>query len=319
MSDREWMAYDVVIVRCGPAGLSAAIRLKQLARDAGREITVGLQPVPFDERWWGTTFFNSLGFVYGMEEVYDVGVTVSHKQKNLALDFGYFPTTAPNAFGISKDSACYTINSIKGDSYAPNATQSAERNMVVGRAQYTVPMTGKAKLTLNGSAWISAIHNYDTGRDGYRHSFALSGKLEVGPWHLRMLAARQDIDPRNGGRDDLITVGDYDSSFNIATKGALLQSELGRKIDMGRLPVTLTAYANYGRFVKSAPGFDDSERLTLGGFWTDKASGRLRVWIEMIFGRNDPYVGAGQFISGAAQGGDGKIKTSMLILVGYYF
>ena len=34
------MAYDAVIVGAGPAGLAAAIRLKQLAADAGREITV---------------------------------------------------------------------------------------------------------------------------------------------------------------------------------------------------------------------------------------------------------------------------------------
>ena len=40
MSDRESMPYDVVIVGGGPAGLSAAIRLKQLATDAGRELAV---------------------------------------------------------------------------------------------------------------------------------------------------------------------------------------------------------------------------------------------------------------------------------------
>jgi electron-transferring-flavoprotein dehydrogenase len=40
MSERESMAYDVVIVGAGPAGLSAAIRLKQLARQAGSEISV---------------------------------------------------------------------------------------------------------------------------------------------------------------------------------------------------------------------------------------------------------------------------------------
>jgi electron-transferring-flavoprotein dehydrogenase len=40
MSERESMQYEVVIVGAGPAGLSAAIRLKQLANAAGRDLSV---------------------------------------------------------------------------------------------------------------------------------------------------------------------------------------------------------------------------------------------------------------------------------------
>ncbi|MFL6855569.1 MAG: NAD(P)/FAD-dependent oxidoreductase, partial [Sphingomicrobium sp.] len=40
MSQRESMEYDVVIVGAGVAGLAAAIRLKQLAEEKGREISV---------------------------------------------------------------------------------------------------------------------------------------------------------------------------------------------------------------------------------------------------------------------------------------
>ena len=40
MSERESMQYDVVIVGAGPAGLAAAIRLKQLAQQSGAEVGV---------------------------------------------------------------------------------------------------------------------------------------------------------------------------------------------------------------------------------------------------------------------------------------
>lgn len=41
-SERDTLPFDVCIVGAGPAGLSAAIRLKQLAKQADRDVTVAV-------------------------------------------------------------------------------------------------------------------------------------------------------------------------------------------------------------------------------------------------------------------------------------
>ena len=45
--ERESMDFDVVIVGAGPAGLAAAIRIKQMAAEAGKDVSVVvLEKVP---------------------------------------------------------------------------------------------------------------------------------------------------------------------------------------------------------------------------------------------------------------------------------
>lgn len=282
-------------------------------------ITVGIQPVPFDDRWWGSSWYDSLGFVVGMEEVYNTGISYGHAGDRLSVDVGYFPVAGPPGVGMSEDSARFTVNVVEADPYVPGGSRNGERDMLAGRVQYRLGDEENGELTLSASAWFSAIHNFDTGKDGRRHNLAFSLRGTKGPWRSKLLAARQDIDTRNEGRRDVITVGDYDSSYNIAARGTMLFGEVARTIETGDLPFDLSVYTSYARFLKDAAGFRDTQRINLGAFWTDKAGGNIRVWSEVLVGRNDPYVGAGQFLTGAAEGGDDRWKASGLIMMGYYF
>ncbi|WP_395337409.1 hypothetical protein WBP06_22755 [Novosphingobium sp. BL-8H] len=282
-------------------------------------VTVGVQPVPFDDRYWGSSILDDLGFVYGMEEVYNLGIKYKRQTSNLRAELGFFPGSGPAVMGISRDAARYSTNIARADSYVPNGSQNDERKMVIGNVQYALVNQPNTTLKATASAWVSSIYNFDTGKEGSKHLFAFSLTGSHGPWSAKALVARQDIDPRNPGRNDIITVGGFDASYNIAAKGTYAFGEIGRTINTGTLPFDVLVYANYGRFMKDAAGFKDSERFDLGAVWTAKDKGRIKVYSEFLVGRNDPYVGAGQFISGAAEGGDNKWKAAFMMIFGYYF
>lgn len=282
-------------------------------------VTVGVQPVPFDDRYWGGSILDDLGFVYGMEEVYNLGIKYRKQTSDLRVELGFFPGSGPAVMGISRDGARYSTNIARADSYVPDGSQNDERNMVIGNVQYALVNGADTTLKATASGWVSTIHNFDTGRDGSKHLFAFSLTGSHGPWSGKALVARQDIDPRNPGRNDIITVSGFDASYNIAAKGTYAFGEVGRTVKTGSFPFDVYVYANYGRFMKDAAGFKDSERFDLGAVWTSKDKGRIKVFSEFLLGRNDPFVGAGQYTSGAAQGGDDKWKAAFMMIFGYYF
>lgn len=286
---------------------------------AADSVTVGIQPVPFDDRYWGGSILDDLGFVYGMEEVYNLGIKYKRQTSDLRVELGFFPGSGPAVMGISRDGARYSTNIATADSYLADGSQNEERNMVIGNVQYALVDHGTTKLKATASGWVSSIYNFDTRRTGSKHVFAFSLTGSHGPWSAKALVSRQDIDPRNPGRNDMITVSGFDASYNIAAKGTYAFGEVGRTVDTGKLPFDVFVYANYGRFMKDAAGFRDSERFDLGAVWTSKDKGRVKVYSELLLGRNDPYVGAGQYASGAAQGGDDKWKAAFMMIFGYYF
>lgn len=283
-------------------------------------ITVGLNQTPFGlTPYYGTSFIETLGFAMGLEEVYNFGVKYSHVQPDLNYQVGFYPGANPNAIGRSVDSARYSTNIVRADSYTPFGSNNAEQNMFIGRAEYFVVKNDVSSLAFGASIWHSDIYNFDTRQTGTKQLEGLHVLGTYGAWGFKGIYVRQDIDAKNPIRNDLITVGGFDFSYNMATRGNFVSGEVTYKVADPIGPFTVVPYAGYSAYFKDKAGLQTSERYILGGAWTLTADPNLVIYTEGVFGRNDPYVGAGQFSSGLAQGGDIKWKTRFIMNIGYYF
>lgn len=282
----------------------------------GDRIAVGLQPVVLDEQYWGAQVLGSIGFVVGLEEVYAPGITYRHDGRGYRLAAGYYPTSTPDGKGISRDGARYSTAFVQGDSYVPNGTSTSERDLVAATLDWDLYKRDDITVSAAVSGLYSRLQD-ERGMpqgDGERRALAASVKAGNGTWRGKLLVARQDISLPAARDTHVITVGGFDASYNIATKGTVVFAEVGRPLTVGTQPFDL--YASLSRFIKDEADFKDSQRLTLGAAWSH---GRLRVSSELLVGRNDPFVGAGQYMGGAAEGGDDRYKASLFTVIGYRF
>lgn len=280
-------------------------------------VTVGIQPVLLDSQYWGAQVLGSVGFVVGLEEVYAPGVTWTHDSDGYAFSAGYYPTATPNGKGISRDGARYSTAFVNADDYVPNGTNVEERDLLAARYNRELYQRDGVKLSGTLSALHSQLEDQAGNGDGERWATAASLTLATDAWRGKVLLARQQINLPVARQTHTISVGGFDASYNIATKGTLAFAEVGRPIHLGLTPVDL--YASYSRFIKDEARFKDSERLTLGAAWSYGDAQQLTISSELLVGRNDPFVGAGQYISGAAEGGDDRVKTSLFTVIGYHF
>ncbi|WP_175650810.1 hypothetical protein [Pseudomonas sp. Marseille-P9899] len=283
-----------------------------------QQIQVGLNQVPFGlQPYFGSTFFETLGNVIGLEDVEQIGAKYIQQVGDWNIQAGYYLRPAWQGKGTSNGRTYPTVVS-SADSYVEDGSDNRERNTAVLRLAKAVEL-GDWKSEVGVSGMTSTLKNNDTGDDGRRNAVAVHYLGKNGPWGVQLMAARQQMSPRNEGTDELVTFGGYDGTFNVASRGNFYVADLSYDVDGKYLFDQLSGiklYANYSAFDKSASGFDTSERLILGSSFS-----LSKLWIatEWLIGKNDPYIGGSSYAQSLGAGGSDQWENQVYVNIGYYF
>lgn len=281
-------------------------------------IVAGLNQMPFGLLPYASnTFYQTLVNVVGLEDVHNLGAKFMYKSGPLDLQFGFYPTDGGSWAGTSKDGARYSVNVVDADSSVAGGSHNRERNIMVGRLAYAFQRSETASSELGVSVLHSTLRNIDTEDNGHRNAYAVHYGGKFGALGVLAEAGRQSMSPRNPSAvgNGSVSFGAFDGSFNVASKGSFYSAEVSYGLPWVLGPVNkITPYLNYSAFTKDGSDFKDSRRVIAGAHFN---AGPLFIYTEMRWGKNDPYTG--DYVNGAAAGGDDVWKKVFYANIGYYF
>ncbi len=283
-----------------------------------QQVQVGLNQIPFGlQPYFGSTFFETLGNVVGLEDIEQIGAKYIQQHGDWNLQAGYYLRPAWQGKGTSNGRTYSSVVS-SADSYVADGSDNRERNTLVLRVARAVQL-GDWASEVGVSGLTSTLKNNDTHNDGRRNALAVHYRGKNGPWGVQLQAARQQMSPRNPGTDELITLGGYDGTFNVASRGNLYVADLSYDVDGKYLFDQVSGvklYANYSAFDKSASAYKTSQRMILGSSFS-----LSKLWIatEWLFGKNDPYIGGSSYAQSLGAGGSNQWENQVYVNIGYYF
>lgn len=283
-----------------------------------QQVQVGLNQIPFGlQPYFGSTFFETLGNVVGLEDIEQIGAKYIQQHGDWNLQAGYYLRPAWQGKGTSNGRTYSSVVS-SADSYVADGSDNRERNTLVLRVARAVQL-GDWASEVGVSGLTSTLKNNDTHNDGRRNALAVHYRGKSGPWGVQLQAARQQMSPRNPGTDELITLGGYDDTFNVASRGNLYVADLSYDVDGKYLFDQVSGvklYANYSAFDKSASAYKTSQRMILGSSFS-----LSKLWIatEWLFGKNDPYIGGSSYAQSLGAGGSNQWENQLYVNIGYYF
>lgn len=285
--------------------------------DESRQIQIGLNKIPFGlQPYFGSTFFESLGNVIGLEDIQNLGAKYIQQHDDWNLQLGYYLHPADQGEGTSRGGRTYATSVATGDDYVTDGSDNHERDIVVGRLARDIKL-GAWQSEIGASLLTSSLENQDTHDSGRRNALAVHYLGKSGPWGVQLQATRQEMTPENPGSDELVSFGSFDGTFNVAVKGELYVTDLSYE-----LPGTfgwfsgVKVYGNYSLFDKDESDFENSQRFILGTSFSLKD---LWIAVEWLHGKHDPYIGGGSYTQSLGAGGSDRWENQLYTNIGYYF
>jgi hypothetical protein len=287
--------------------------------DPTQQVHVGLNQVPFGlQRLYSSTFLETEAFTMGLEDLDELGVKYIKDLGAWNLQTGYYARSAWPGNGTSHGSTYSTV-ATPADSYVAGGSNNIERDMFVARLAKSV-QAGGWKGEVGASVLTSTLYNRDIHLDGRRNEFALHYTGMRGPWSVKLQYTRQAISPKNpDGNNQTITIGGYDGTYNMATRGNLYQANAKYAIPGNYLwgwVKNVAMYSSYDLYEKSDPQFHNTQRWIVGTSFSLKF---LSIYVEWREGRNDPYLGGSSYAQSLAAGGIDSWKGQLYMNIGYYF
>ncbi|RDS81066.1 hypothetical protein DWU99_17925 [Dyella psychrodurans] len=287
--------------------------------DPTQQVQVGLNQVPFGlQRLYSDTFLETLAFTMGLEDLDEIGAKYIKDIGDWNIQAGYYARPAWPGNGTSRGSTYSTVVT-PADPYVAGGTDNIERDMFVGRLAKKV-QAGEWKGEVGVSLLTSTLYNRDTRLDGRRDEFALHYMGSHGPWGVKLQYTRQVMSPKNpNGANQTITIGGYDGTYNMATRGNLYLANVSYSVPGSYLWGWITdvhPYLSYSLYDKTDPQFRNTQRWIAGTSFSLKF---LSIYTEWRKGRNDPYLGGSSYAQSLAAGGIDHWRGQFFMNVAWYF
>ncbi|WP_134081986.1 hypothetical protein [Thiohalophilus thiocyanatoxydans] len=276
------------------------------------EIQGGITRVPFGLLPYGAhNFWFGVPYYLGLADDYDSGIKYQYSRDGWDTQLAFFKNAE---LGNAGDLERYSY-----DPVTTGATANQESNTVNARLTYTVNPQGSCSYELGLSGQAGQLYNADTAEDGDHWAAATHLDTHCGRWNFQLQAATYEYNPKNpaGVSTETITLGAFADSYEIAAKGHVYVANVAYNLPVNWPGIQLlTCYNDFSMLDKQINGFDDSYINTTGCLIN---AGPTYTYVDIIRGKNMPYIGTSDADNVLASGGGNRWETRFNINFGIYW